>query len=59
MAIKRPLSEFATRWTRFYSRLMQLLPLFEAANDDAGKLAREALLEIDGLWVCLDEAGVE
>lgn len=48
-----------TRWTRFYSRLMLLLLLFEAADDDAGKLAREALREIDSLWVFLDEAGVE
>lgn len=48
-----------TRWTRFYSRLMLLLLLFEAADDDAGKLAREVLREIDSLWVFLDEAGVE
>jgi len=47
------------KWTRFYSRLMLLLLLFEAAEDDAGKLAREVLREIDSLWVFLDEAGVE
>jgi len=38
---------------------MLLLLLFEAADDDAGKLAREVLREIDSLWVFLDEAGVE
>jgi transposase len=42
-----------------YSRLMRLLLLFEGASDDAGKLAREVLREIDSLWVFLDEAGVE
>ena len=38
---------------------MLLLLLFEAAEDDAGRLAREVLREIDSLWVFLDEAGVE
>ena len=47
------------KWTGFYSRLMLLLLFFEGAEDDAGKLAREVLREIDSLWVFLDEAGVE
>lgn len=47
------------KWSRFYTRLMLLLLLFEAAEDDAGRLAREVLREIDSLWVFLDEAGVE
>ena len=47
------------KWSRFYTRLMLLLLLFEAAEDDAGRLAREVLREIDRLWVFLDEAGVE
>jgi transposase len=47
------------KWTRFYSRLLMLLWFFEDADDDAGKLAREVLGEIDSLWVFLDEAGVE
>jgi len=47
------------KWTRFYSRLLLLLWFFEGADDDAGKLAREVLGEIDSLWVFLDEAGVE
>jgi len=38
---------------------MLLLLLFEGAADDAGRLAREILREIDTLWVFLDEAGVE
>jgi transposase len=47
------------KWTNFYTRLMLLLWLFEGAEDDAGRLAREILREIDSLWVFLDEAGVE
>jgi transposase len=47
------------KWTEFYSRLMLLLWFFEGAEDEAGKLAREVLREIDSLWVFLDEAGVE
>jgi transposase len=47
------------KWTEFYSRLMLLLWFFEGADDEAGKLAREVLREIDSLWVFLDEAGVE
>jgi transposase len=47
------------QWTDFYSRLMLLLLLFEGADDDAGKLARRVLREIDSLWVFLEENGVE
>lgn len=47
------------KWTNFYTRLMLLLWLFEGAEDDAGRLSREILREIDTLWVFLDEAGVE
>ena len=47
------------KWTDFYTRLMLLLWFFEGAEDDAGRLAREILREIDTLWVFLDEAGVE
>ena len=38
---------------------MLLLLLFEAAEDDAGRLGREVLREIDSLRVFLDEAGVD
>jgi len=37
---------------------MRLLLLFAASEDDAGRLAREVLREIDSLWVFLDEVGV-
>lgn len=47
------------KWTDFYTRLMLLLWFFEGAEDDAGRLAREILREIDTLWVFLDEAGVD
>ena len=47
------------KWTDFYSRLLLLLLLFEGADDDAGKLARRILHELDSLWVFLDETGVE
>jgi transposase len=47
------------KWTEFYTQLMLLLLLFEGAEDDAGRLSREILREIDSLWVFLDEAGVE
>jgi transposase len=47
------------KWTDFYTRLMLLLWFFEGAEDDAGRLAREILREIDTLWVFLDETGVE
>lgn len=46
------------QWTDFYSRLLLLLLLFEGADDDAGKLARRVLRELDSLWVFLDESGV-
>ena len=48
-----------TKWTDFYTRLMLLLWFFEGAEDDAGRLSREILREVDTLWVFLDEAGVE
>jgi hypothetical protein len=35
--------------SRFYTRLMLLLLLFEATEDDAGRLAQEVLREIDSL----------
>ena len=47
------------QWTDFYSRLMLLLLLFEGADDDAGKLTRRVLGEMDSLWVFLEENGVE
>jgi transposase len=54
---KAPPSE--KQWTQFYSRLILLLFLFENADDDAGKLARLLLREMDSLWVFLEHEGVE
>lgn len=54
---KAPPSE--KQWTEFYSRLILLLFLHEGADDDAGKLARLLLREMDSLWVFLEEEGVE
>jgi transposase len=47
------------QWTDFYCRLILLLLLFEGADDDAGKLARRVLGELDSLWKFLDESDVE
>jgi transposase len=54
---KAPPSE--TRWTKFYSEFLLMLILFENADGDAGKLARNLIREIDSLWVFLDEHDVE
>lgn len=47
------------QWTDFYSRLLLLLMLFEGADDEAGKLARRVLGELDSLWTFLCESDVE
>lgn len=47
------------QWTEFYSRFILLLFMFENADDDAGKLARLLLREMDSLWVFLEENGVD
>lgn len=47
------------KWTEFYSRLILLLFLYEGADDDAGRLARLLIREMDSLWVFLEEEGVE
>ena len=54
---KAPPSE--KQWTKFYSEFLLNLLLFEDADDDAGRLARSLLGEMDSLWVFLDENGVE
>lgn len=54
---KAPPSE--KRWTDFYSEFLLNLLLFEGADDDAGRLARSLLGEMDSLWVFLEENGVE
>jgi len=47
------------QWEDFYSQFLLLLMLFEAADNDAGKLARSLATEMDSLWVFLDENGVD
>ena len=47
------------KWTEFYSEFLLNLLLFEGADDDAGRLARSLLKEMDSLWVFLEESGVE
>ena len=54
---KAPPSE--KQWTEFYSVFLLNLLLFEGADDDAGRLARSLLREIDSLWVFLEKNGVE
>jgi transposase len=54
---KAPPSE--KQWTKFYSEFLLNLLLFENADDDAGRLARSLLGEMDSLWVFLEENGVE
>jgi transposase len=54
---KAPPSE--KQWTKFYSEFLLNLFLFESADDDAGRLARLLLKEMNSLWVFLEENGVE
>ena len=54
---KAPPSE--KQWEEFYSEFLLNLFLFENADDDAGRLARSLLKEMDTLWVFLEESGVE
>lgn len=46
-------------WNHFYRQLLFMLSLYESDKDDAGRLARQILREIDSLWVFLDHHGVE
>lgn len=43
----------------FYGRLVQFLTEHRDRKDDAGKLTRRMLSELDSLWLCLNEPGVE
>ncbi len=47
------------KWDEFYHRLILLLFSYEYDEDDAGKLARLLIREMDSLWVFLEEEGVE
>jgi len=47
------------QWNAFYAHLLLTLGLYETDKDDAGRLARQVLRELDSLWVFLDYPGVE
>lgn len=46
-------------WNQFYEQLLFALKLYHSDKDDAGRLARQIVREIDSLWVFLDHQGVE
>ena len=46
-------------WSGFYARLLFTLKLFEEDPDDAGRLARQIIRELDCLWTFLDHNAVE
>lgn len=47
------------QWRAFYARLSRLINKHHDRKDEAGKLARRLLREMDSLWVFLEVRGVE
>jgi transposase len=47
------------QWSEFYSTLLFTLSLWEEDKNDAGRLARQIIREIDSLWFFLDHEGVD
>ena len=47
------------QWRAFYARFVHLLFSHQHRKDEAGKLARLLIAEMDCLWVFLEENGVE
>jgi transposase len=47
------------QWKTFYSHLLFTLSLWENDSNDAGKLARQIVREIESLWTFLEHEGVE
>jgi transposase len=47
------------RWNDFYCHLLFTLSLYESDKDDAGRLARQLIREIDALWTFLDHRDVD
>jgi transposase len=47
------------QWKTFYSHLLFTLSLWEGDDNDAGKLARQIVGEIESLWTFLDHEGVD
>ena len=46
-------------WNAFYQRLMGIFWLNDKRNDEAGKLVRHLIREVDSLWTFMDSQGVE
>ena len=46
-------------WNAFYTRLMRIFNLNVDCYDEAGKLVRQLMREVDSLWTFLDVPGVE
>jgi transposase len=46
-------------WNDFYNRLLRIFRLNADCDDEAGKLVRQLMREIDCLWTFLDAQGVE
>jgi len=46
-------------WNGFYERLMRIFRLNDDCDDEAGKLVRQLMREVDNLWTFLDARGVE
>ena len=46
-------------WRAWYARLCKLIDQYHDRPDDAGRLARRLLREVDSLWVFLVQSGVE
>ena len=47
------------QWRAFYARFSRLINTHHDRKDEAGKLARRLLREMDSLWVFLEVRGVE
>ena len=46
-------------WNMFYARFIRLVSKYSDRQDDAGKLTRRLVQEMDHLWLFLKKAGVE
>ena len=46
-------------WNMFYARFIRLVSKYSDRQDDAGKLSRRLVQEMEHLWLFLKEAGVE
>ena len=47
------------QWKTFYSHLLFTLSLWESESNDAGRLARQIVRELESLWTFLDHEDVE